>query len=91
MKGLSHITITRLGLVTLHYRSGPHIDTRRSLYLFDWSQVAKCCPVVDLRGCTDVDFWGIANKDHPSVAAKLEACRRAGIRVTTVRWLKEAA
>ena len=91
IRHLAHITISRLGQVTLNYRTGTHLDTRRSVYVFDWSEVPKSCRVIDLRGSSDVAFWRVTNQAQPSVQAKFDACRVEGIRTTTVRYLKEAS
>ena len=44
-----------------------------------------------LRGSSDVAFWRVTNQAQPSVKAKFDACRREGLRTTTVRYLKEAS
>ena len=91
LTGLAYITVSRLAQVTLNYRTGAHLDTRRSVQVFDWSEVPRSCRVIDLRGSSDVAFWRVTNQAQPSVKAKFDACRVEGIRTTTVRYLKEAS
>ncbi len=61
-----------------------HCDCDR----FDWSRLPKQTPVIDLRGAEQECVWRVCcSKDYPSVSARLDACREAGLRVVTVRAL----
>lgn len=61
-------------------------DTQHDVERFDWSQLPKSCPVIDLRGAEQECVWRVCcAPQYPSVSARLDACRDAGFRVTDVR------
>lgn len=59
---------------------------------FDWARLPRDCRVLDLEGADIPTVWAtLISRDHPSFSSKVQACRLAGLRTTTVGTMRKRA
>ena len=91
---ITGVTVAQNGQISYEGTSALGHKFTHTTYLnrdrFDWRSIPGTTPVLDLEGESISKIWPVClSRDHASFGAKAFACRNAGLRVTTVRAMRE--